>query len=316
MKRIPINTSRILNDENDDEYIVEVDGDLDLESQEENDDYDNDDHDDDDDVEYGQSKLNNKLIFQQQNDLDDTNYFNNLNKNPNDVEYDDNTNVNISSNTLNNSNNANNIEVKMLEKFKETYQGEYFLSDHKLQKHFEKIFFLIVNKRICSDTWYKSSEFSNKALYLTLYLLRIYLRNSYYQRQFLQTKNSFNNLAKLLKKYVNFYSTLHNQIIIHSHILDQLLNILTKILLSDSLLLTYDQQQRNGSGGGNSRVGSGGNSSNIKLPTSMNSLGKEITKTFFEYNLHVGLMQIIEASNELCLIHASLSILIQISTLE
>ena len=323
LKRIPINTSRILKDydENDDEYIIEVDGDLDLEkaeSQDENDDYEHDDHDDDDDVEYGQNKVNSKLLFQQQNDLDDTNYFNNLNKNPNEIDCDDNLNVNVSSNTLNNSNSANSIEVKMLEKFKEIYQGEYCLSDHKLQKHFEKIFILIVNKRLCSDAWYKSNDFSNKALYLTLYLLRIYLRNSLYQRQFLQTKNSFNYLAKLLNKYVNFYSTLHNQIIIHSHILDQLLNILTKILLSDSLLLTYDQQQRNGSGGGaSSRVGSGGNNNNIKqLSTSMNSLGKEIIKIFFDYNLHVGLMQIIEASNELCLIHASLNILIQISTLE
>ena len=77
--------------ENEDEYIVEVDGDLDLdkaESQEENDESENDEHDDDDDVEYGQHRavstlvnVNNKLVYNhhQQSDLDDTNYFNNLN---------------------------------------------------------------------------------------------------------------------------------------------------------------------------------------------------------------------------------------------
>jgi hypothetical protein len=323
LKRNQINANKILKDydENDDEFIDEVDGELDLEkaeSQDENDEYENDDHDDDDDVEYGQSKPNNnKIHLQQQNDLDDTNYFNNLNKNPNEIDYEDNSNINTSSNTLNNSNSANSVEIKMLEKFKETYQGEYCLSEHKLQKHFEKIFLLIVNKRLCSDTWHKSSDFSYKSLYLTLYLLRIYLRNSLYQRHFMQTKNSFSYLAKLLNKYIHFYSTLHNQIIIHSHILDQLLNILTKILLSDSILLAYDQQQRNGSGGPRVGSGGGGNSSNNKqLTTSLNSLGKEVTRIFFDSNLHVGLMQIIEASNELCLIHASLNILIQISTLE
>ena len=123
---------------------------------------------------------------------------------------------------------------------------------------------------------------------------------------------------QLLKHYV--YSQLHNQIIIHSHILDQLLNILTKILLSDSILLSHDQQQqRSGSGSGANRVGSGGNNTSVANKHSascINGLGKEIVKNFFEYNLHVGLMQIIEASNELCLIHASLNILIQISTLE
>ena len=288
------------------------------ESQDENDYDENEDHDDDDDVEYGQSKFssNTSKLAYQQNEVDDTNYFTNLHRNANDNDVDE----MVSSNALNNSNSANRAEVKILEKFKEAYQGEYCLSEHKLQKFFEKIFALTLQRRLCSEAWHKSSDFSNKALYLTLYSLRIFLRNSYYQKQFLQTKSSFIHLSKLLNKYVTFHSTLHNQVIIHSHILDQLLNILTKILLSDSILLTYDQQQqqRTGSGSGASRVGSGGNNSNNKQSSSssMNVLGKEVAKSFFEYNLHVGLMQIIESSNELCLIHASLNILIQISTLE
>ena len=249
--------------------------------------------------------------------MDDTNYFNNLNKNnPPDSMIDSSCADDI--HYLNNSNSGNSVEVKILEKFKDTYQGEYSLSESKLQKYFEKIFALLVTKRLCSDTWYKSSDYSNKALYLTLYSLRIFMRNAHYQRQFLQVKGSFVCLAKLLNKYVNFYATMHNQIIIHSHILDQLLNILTKILLSDAILSAHEPQARNGSGGGGgggSRVGSGGNSKQSNA-SSINGLGKEIAKHFFENNLHVGLMQIIEASNELCLIHASLNILIQICTLE
>jgi NIMA (never in mitosis gene a)-related kinase len=80
------------------------------------------------------------------------------------------------------------------------------------------------------------------------------------------------------------------------------------VLLSDAIAATYEQQ-RSGSGG--SRTGSGSTKN-----ASPNSLGKDIAKLFFDHHLHVGLMQIIEASNELCLIHASLNILIHISTLD
>ena len=43
---------------------------------------------------------------------------------------------------------------------------------------------------------------------------------------------------------------------------------------------------------------------------------KEINKLFFNSKAHVSLMQLIESSNELSLVHASLNILIQLSTIE
>jgi hypothetical protein len=35
--------------------------------------------------------------------------------------------------------------------FRQTYQTEYKLNEHKLQKYFERLFILIVKKFICSE---------------------------------------------------------------------------------------------------------------------------------------------------------------------
>lgn len=72
------------------------------------------------------------------------------------------------------------------------------------------------------------------------------------------------------------------------------------------------EQQRNGSG--TSRNGSSTSLSQNKSST--NSLAKEISKNFFEFNLHVSLIHLIDTSNDICLIHGSLSLLIQISNID
>lgn len=106
------------------------------------------------------------------------------------------------------------------------------------------------------------------------------------------------------------YSTLNNQIIIYAHILDQLVSILTKVILSETNILIYEQ--RNGSG--TSRTGSSTSLTNPNKTTSV--LAREISKRFFDFNLHVSLMHLIDTSNDICLIHGSLSLLIQISNIE
>ena len=77
---------------------------------------------------------------------------------------------------------------------------------------------------------------------------------------------------------------------------------MTKIITSDALI---EPLANTGAGG---RAGSG----NILC----SSAGKKIVKSFFEFNLHVSLMQLIEVSNELCLVHTCLNILIHLSTIE
>lgn len=111
-------------------------------------------------------------------------------------------------------------------------------------------------------------------------------------------------------KYVDQYSTLNNQIIIYAHILDQLLSILTKVILSETNILIYEQ--RNGSG--TSRNGSSTSLTNPNKTT--NILAKEISKRFFDFNLHVSLLHLIDSSTDICLIHGSISLLIQISNIE
>ena len=120
--------SKILRDyyENDDEYIVEVDGDLDLdkqESQDENEDFYNDDHDDDDDVEYGQNRFasTNTVVNLGDKELDENNYFSNLNKARLDSYFSEGDGNNEHTDNLNNSNSSNSVEVQMLEKFKWVY---------------------------------------------------------------------------------------------------------------------------------------------------------------------------------------------------
>lgn len=81
---------------------------------------------------------------------------------------------------------------------------------------------------------------------------------------------------------------------------------MTKVILSETNILIYEQ--RNGSG--TSRNGS---STSLKQT---NSLAKEISKHFFDFNLHVSLLHLIDTSNDICLIHGSLSLLIQISNIE
>lgn len=111
----------------DDENIVEVDDDLDLDKAFSQDDDDEDDedlnqsnHDDDDDVEYGQSRLI---------------HFNSRNK------------------TTKIENDLNKIEreLEALENFRQIYQNEYKLNEHKLHKYFERFFNSIVKKFLCSE---------------------------------------------------------------------------------------------------------------------------------------------------------------------
>jgi len=96
---------------------------LDLDKAYSQDDEDEDDefnqlHDDDDDVEYGQSRSN--LI-----------QFNSKN---------------IKKNLFAEDNNKIDYVFQALESFRQTYQTEYKLNEHKLQKYFEKLFILIVKK--------------------------------------------------------------------------------------------------------------------------------------------------------------------------
>lgn len=56
------------------------------------------------------------------------------------------------------------------------------------------------------------------------------------------------------------------------------------------------------------RIGSG----NLICST----VGMKVIQSFFEFNLHVTLMQLIEVSNELCLVHACLNILTHLSSIE
>lgn len=77
---------------------------------------------------------------------------------------------------------------------------------------------------------------------------------------------------------------------------------------------------RNGSGtsNSNSRASSGNSNlnSNTNLTAPPNLKSKKLIKIFFDFNIHVSLMQLIENSNELCLVHSSLNILIHISNIE
>lgn len=77
---------------------------------------------------------------------------------------------------------------------------------------------------------------------------------------------------------------------------------MTKIITSDALIDS------------NSNVNAGGRAGSGNVLCS--GAGKKIIKSFFEFNLHVSLMQLIEVSNELCLVHACLNILIHLSTIE
>ena len=43
---------------------------------------------------------------------------------------------------------------------------------------------------------------------------------------------------------------------------------------------------------------------------------KSLTKVLFDNQIHVSLLQLIETSNELCIVHASLNILIYIANIE
>ncbi len=168
--------------------------------------------------------------------------------------------------------------LKALEDFKRFYQNEYKLSEHKMFKQFENLSYLLINNCICSEKWLTVCEWSNKTIYLIVYCLRILLRNLKLQKQFIQTPNSFNHLTRLFLKYADSYSSpivAHN--LLHAHILDQLLNILAKIILVNS------------------------------------SVSKEISKVFFDLKLHVALMELIGASNDLSIIHGSLSLFIYIS---
>lgn len=165
--------------------------------------------------------------------------------------------------------------IKALEDFKRLYQNEYKLSEHKFYKHFDDLFTLLVTNCVCSDTWLSICEWSSKTIYLTLYCLRILLRNLQFQKQFLNVKNSFHDLAKLFLKYADYNSNAQN--ILHTHILDQLLNMLAKLILVNS------------------------------------SVSKDISRIFFDLNLHVALIQLMSVSNDLCLIHGALNLFIYIS---
>ena len=169
--------------------------------------------------------------------------------------------------------------IKALESFKHLYQHEYKLHEHKLLGHFEKLFHLILNHCVCSDNWLAICDWSSRSVYLILYCLRILLRNAQFQRIFLLAKNSFSCLCQVLLKYVNHYAALNNQILVSAHILEQLLNILTKMVMSDKLT-GY----------------------------------RELSKTFFELQIHVSLMQLINTSNDLCLIHGSLNLFLQVAS--
>ncbi len=108
--------------------------------------------------------------------------------------------------------------------------------------------------------------------------MRILLRNLKLQKQFIQTQSSFHHLTILFLKYADLYSSpnvVHN--LLHAHILDQFLNILGKIILVNS------------------------------------SVSKEISRVFFDLKLHVALMELIGASNDLCIIHGALNLFIYIS---
>lgn len=166
--------------------------------------------------------------------------------------------------------------IKALEDFKRLYQNEYKLSEHKLFDKFDEFFTHLINNCICSDNWLPTCEWSSRSIYLILYSLRILLRNMHLQKKFLLVKNSVSQLTRLLLKYCAFYTSLSSQLIVHAHILDQLLNILTKIFMANS------------------------------------SISTDISKVFFEANLHVALMQLISISTDLCLIHGSLNLFIYI----
>jgi hypothetical protein len=96
-----------------------------------------------------------------------------------------------------------------------------------------------------------------------------------FQKKFLLVKNSVSYLTKLLLKYCALYTSVSSQLLIPAHILDQLLNIVTKIVMVNS-----------------------------------SSSSVDISKIFFDANLHVALMQLISTSNDLCLIHGSLNLFI------
>jgi hypothetical protein len=92
---------------------------------------------------------------------------------------------------------------------------------------------------------------------------------------------------------------------------------------SEPLLIALESSKS--IGGTANRLGSATSSnSNLDVRSPHASAGsanstnllKKMSKKIFEYDLHVYLMQLIENSNELCLVHASLNILVQIANLE
>ncbi|CAF0812289.1 unnamed protein product [Brachionus calyciflorus] len=277
--------------ENDDEDIVVVDEEIDLEKAESHDDLsENECHDDDDDVEYGQinsNKSKNKTkILKHLNSKDTLDLADALDENT--------------------------VEIKTLEKFKNLYQNEHGFSENKNHKYFEKILNLLITKRISSQAWLNSCS-SNRNLYFILYSLRILLRDLSYQKYFLNLDNSFLSILKILKKYVNNYSLMHNQILIHCHIIDLILNILIKLLLNETYLNSIET----------SRHGSGSISSTRTRPNSANSAQNQsfnqtklLTKVLFENQIHVSLLQLLEISNELCIVHSTLNILIYIANID
>lgn len=204
-------------------------------------------------------------------------------------------------------NQANEREIQILELFKQRYQNEII---DKYVKYYDRIFQLVVCKRISSKSWLTGPSCSNKNIYLVLYAIRILLRNHHYQKQFLKIKNSFHSIGLLLKKYVKMYLENNNHTLIYAHIIDQLLNILNKILFSDTILSGVEQRNpsKASKAASSSSTSSGGAAKQSKLAES-------VFRSLFENSLHIHLMQLIERSNELCHVHNSFSLLVHICNL-
>ncbi|RNA20585.1 hypothetical protein BpHYR1_013767 [Brachionus plicatilis] len=283
--------------ENDDEDIVVVDEEIDLEKAESHDDLsENEGHDDDDDVEYGpksskkvSAKSSKKTIAQSTEISLDPDEFN--------------------------------AEVKILEKFKNLFQKEYDFSESSNHALFEKILNLLVTKRINSQIWLKyycaTLIFKKSSCQLTTL-------NEFYVSSLIQLiyKFTFPEITEwslqcffyflcfkdlLFKKYVNTYNSFHSQILIHSHIIDLLLNILTKLILNETYLSSIESH----------RHGSGSISRSCSSNLSQNlAQTKTLASLIFERQIHVCFLQLIEVSSELCLVHSSLNILIYIANID
>jgi hypothetical protein len=293
-------------DENDDEDIVVVDGveddsDFDRGESQDETEYFADEHDHDDDVQCGGSggRKNNKS-----NRIHSARTLTNEHEPTGgvDIEPEENTPLHF--------------ELLYLEKFKNCYQTEYNLNENaRLHKQLDRLFTLVVNKRICSRAWRQQRAPSSKNVYLILFCLRILLRDTFFQRKFLTIESGFASVAKLFERYVSTYASVYSQLIIHSHILDQLLNILTKVLFSEPLLAELEIA-RSGSGG-TSRQGSAASSSTANNNKSAsNNLVKRLSRRFFSLNVHVSIMQLLENSNELSLVHPSLNLLVQVCSID